>query len=71
MFSRVGKGDSLLTSAAQALSETRKARCKFVFSHNIHKIEHFGQHFQIIHGNAPKIAKRFQDRSGFIPEASS
>ena len=53
MFSRVGKRDSLLTSAAQALSETRKARCKIVFSHNIHRIEHFGQHFQIIHGNAP------------------
>ena len=57
MFSRVGKRDSLLTSAAQALSETRKARCKFVFSHNIHKIEHFGQHFQIIHGNAPKLPR--------------
>ena len=57
MFSRVGKRDSLLTSAAQALSETRKARCKIVFSHNIHKIEHVGQHFQIIHGNAPKLLR--------------
>jgi hypothetical protein len=28
----------LLTSAAQALSEARKARCKFVFSYNIHKL---------------------------------
>jgi hypothetical protein len=54
MFSRVRQRDSLLTSAAQALSETRKARCKIVFSYNIHKNEHFGGHFQIIHGNAPQ-----------------
>ena len=38
MLSRVRKRDSLLTSAAQALSETRKAHCKFVFSYNIHKL---------------------------------
>jgi hypothetical protein len=65
MFLRVEKRNSLLTSAAQALSESRKARCKFVFSYNIHKIEHFGQHFQIIHGNVPKLPR--DDKIAKIP----
>ena len=60
MISRVRKRDSLLTSATIAdvsISEARKSHCKIVFSYNIHKNEHFDGHFQIIHGNAPKLLR--------------